>query len=76
MESPFTLDKESNTLALICQDLEVLLAFDSRETLIQWQVNVRNHLPEGQFSCIVITSHSSSLFTFSCLLFLSSSVFY
>ena len=48
METAFTLDKESNTLALICHELEVALAFDSRETLIQWQVHIRNHLPEGK----------------------------
>lgn len=48
METAFTLDKESNTLALICLELEVVLAFDSRETLIHWQVHIRNHLPEGK----------------------------
>lgn len=50
METAFTMDKESNTLALICSELEVLLAFDSRETLIQWQVHIRNHFPEGESS--------------------------
>lgn len=37
-ETGFTLDKESNTVAIICQDVIVVLAFDTRERLIQWQV--------------------------------------
>lgn len=44
----FTLDKESNTVAIICQDLIVVLAFDTRERLIQWQVKIYNHLGEGE----------------------------
>ena len=48
METGFTLDKESNTLALICREIVVILAFDSRESLIQWQVHVRNHTQEGK----------------------------
>ena len=48
METGFTLDKESNTLALICREIVVILAFDSRESLIQWQVHVRNHTQEGE----------------------------
>lgn len=38
VESGFTLDKESNTIAILCQDVIVVLAFDTRERLIQWQV--------------------------------------
>lgn len=37
-EHSFTLDKHSHTLALLCRDLVALLAFDTRERLIQWQV--------------------------------------
>ncbi|KAJ0174404.1 hypothetical protein K1T71_009512 [Dendrolimus kikuchii] len=37
-ESGFTLDKESNTIAIICQDVTVVLAFETRERLIAWQV--------------------------------------
>lgn len=40
VEAGFTLDKESNTIAIICQDVIVVLAFDTRERLIQWQVSV------------------------------------
>jgi hypothetical protein len=44
----FTLDKESNTIAIICQDVTVILAFDTRERLIQWQVKISNNLGEGK----------------------------
>lgn len=45
-ESGFTLDKESNTLAILCEDVVPVLAFDTREILIQWRVKVRstNHI--------------------------------
>lgn len=42
VESGFTLDKESNTIAILCQDVIVVLAFDTRERLIQWQVSRRS----------------------------------
>ncbi|KPJ07803.1 Protein Dok-7 [Papilio machaon] len=37
-EAGFTLDKESNTLAILCEDVVPVLAFDTREILIQWRV--------------------------------------
>jgi hypothetical protein len=46
----FTLDKESNTIAIICQDVTVILAFDTRERLIQWQVKISSNLGEGKWS--------------------------
>lgn len=46
VESGFTLDKESNTIAILCQDVIVVLAFDTRERLIQWQVSTTNGLNE------------------------------
>ncbi|XP_053610993.1 uncharacterized protein LOC128675548 [Plodia interpunctella] len=45
-EAGFTLDKHSNTLALVCRDLVAILAFETRERLIQWQVKVNAHLGE------------------------------
>ncbi|XP_042148289.1 uncharacterized protein LOC8036032 isoform X2 [Ixodes scapularis] len=48
LEAGFTLDKESHTLALICPDLVLALAFDSRELLIQWQVKIRANVAEVQ----------------------------
>lgn len=44
-ESGFTLDKESNTIAILCQDVVVVLAFDTRERLIQWQVCTISLIP-------------------------------
>lgn len=47
METGFTLDKESNTIAILCKEIRVLLAFDTREMMMQWQVKIRANLPEG-----------------------------
>lgn len=47
METGFTLDKESNTLALVCKETVVLLAFDAREMLLQWQAKIKAHVVEG-----------------------------
>lgn len=46
----FTLDKESNTIAILCQDVTVVLAFDTRERLIQWQVKIASNLGEGKYN--------------------------
>ncbi|KAK0179499.1 hypothetical protein PV327_005245 [Microctonus hyperodae] len=59
IESGFTLDKESNTIAIICQDLIVVLAFDTRERLIQWQVKISNNLGEDQQFLIMISTAPS-----------------
>ncbi|CAL8106892.1 unnamed protein product [Orchesella dallaii] len=56
LESGFTLDKESHTLAIICQDLCVVLAFDNRERLIQWTVRISNNLGEGQQFLVQLAS--------------------
>ncbi|XP_011506061.1 PREDICTED: uncharacterized protein LOC105368690 [Ceratosolen solmsi marchali] len=56
VQSAFTLDKESNTIAIICQDVTVVLAFDTRERLIQWQVKISNNLGEDQQFLILISS--------------------
>ena len=56
VESGFTLDKESNTIAIICQDVTVVLAFDTRERLIQWQVKISNNLGEDQQFLIMIAT--------------------
>ncbi|KAI5713066.1 hypothetical protein M8J75_013516 [Diaphorina citri] len=56
VESGFTLDKESNTIAIICQDVTVVLAFDTRERLIQWQVKINNNLGDDQQFLIQIQS--------------------
>ncbi|XP_050525294.1 uncharacterized protein LOC126896501 isoform X2 [Daktulosphaira vitifoliae] len=56
VESGFTLDKESNTIAIICQDVTVVLAFDTRERLIQWQVKISANLGDDQQFLIQIAS--------------------
>ncbi|XP_014211003.1 uncharacterized protein LOC106641193 [Copidosoma floridanum] len=56
VQSGFTLDKESNTIAIICQDVTVVLAFDTRERLIQWQVKISNNLGEDQEFLVLLSS--------------------
>ncbi|XP_046405844.1 uncharacterized protein LOC124170874 isoform X2 [Ischnura elegans] len=56
IETGFTLDKESNTIAIICQDSTVILGFDSRERLVQWQVKIAKNLGEGQKFTVQIVS--------------------
>lgn len=47
-ESTFNLDKESHTLALIFQQMVVIIALPSREALIKWQVRLSSQFEEGQ----------------------------
>ncbi|XP_055382436.1 uncharacterized protein LOC129612705 [Condylostylus longicornis] len=56
VESGFTLDKESNTIAIICQDVIVVLAFDTRERLMQWQVKIANHLGDDIQYLVLVSS--------------------
>ncbi|GAB0098018.1 uncharacterized protein DMENIID0001_137080 [Sergentomyia squamirostris] len=56
VESGFTLDKESNTIAIICQDVIVVLAFDTRERLIQWQVKISTNLGDDIQYLILVSS--------------------
>ncbi|XP_013193751.1 uncharacterized protein LOC106137463 [Amyelois transitella] len=53
-EAGFTLDKHSNTLALVCRDLVAILAFETRERLIQWQVKVSSHLGEPRHYLVLV----------------------
>ncbi|CAG9564413.1 unnamed protein product [Danaus chrysippus] len=53
-ESGFTLDKESNTIAIICQDVIVVLAFETRERLISWQVKVGGQLGSSKEFLVII----------------------
>lgn len=36
-------------MALIAQDQVLILAFDTREMLLQWQMKIRAYVPEGQY---------------------------
>ncbi|OWR43660.1 hypothetical protein KGM_201006B, partial [Danaus plexippus plexippus] len=58
-ESGFTLDKESNTLAILCEDVVPVLAFDTREMLMQWRVKVQHNLGSSkEFAAVIISSPS------------------
>ncbi|CAG4982182.1 unnamed protein product [Colias eurytheme] len=60
-ESGFTLDKESNTLAILCEDVVPVLAFDTREILIQWRVKVQHNLGSSkEFAAVLISAPSAS----------------
>ncbi|GJQ80044.1 hypothetical protein Trydic_g5023 [Trypoxylus dichotomus] len=56
LETGFTLDKESNTVAILCQDVVVVLAFDTRERLMQWQVKLSSHLNDGPHFLVLLSS--------------------
>ncbi|CAG4942958.1 unnamed protein product [Parnassius apollo] len=58
-ESGFTLDKESNTIAIICQDVTVVLAFETRERLIAWQVKVGGQLGSSKEFLVMIGAGGS-----------------
>ena len=49
MESCFLLQKESLTLAIICKALVVVLAFDNRETLLEWQAQISDILGHSKY---------------------------
>lgn len=48
LESGICYDKETSVLAIICQKQITLLAFESRETLIQFEIKIRRSLGEGK----------------------------
>ncbi|XP_018333110.1 uncharacterized protein LOC108742399 isoform X2 [Agrilus planipennis] len=56
LETGFTLDKESNTVALLCKDVVVVLAFDTRERLMQWQVKLATNLNAGPHFLVLLSS--------------------
>ena len=43
-EAGFTLEKESQTLALVLKESLIVFAFDNRETLMRWQVRLSYHM--------------------------------
>lgn len=48
LETGFTVDKESNVLAIVCHKQITLFAFDNREVLIQFEIRIRKSLGEGK----------------------------
>lgn len=65
IESGFTLDRESNTLAIICKDIITVLAVETREILHQWQGKLQSHFCKGKliFGCSVCRLLSIKLFS-------------
>ncbi|CAH2044243.1 unnamed protein product, partial [Iphiclides podalirius] len=60
-ECGFTLDKESNTLAILCEDVVPVLAFDTREILIQWRVKVQHNLGSSkEFAAVIVSAPPAS----------------
>ena len=49
IESGFSLDKEQHVMAIVCQDMVVLLALYSTEVMIQWEIKIRANLGEGRY---------------------------
>ena len=60
-EAGFTLDRESQTLAIILKNDIISLAFDNRENLIRWQVRLTGQFEEGQhFNAHLVQTKSKS----------------
>lgn len=43
-------------MAIVCQDVVVVLAFDNRERLMQWQVKLSSHLGDGPHFLVLLSS--------------------
>ena len=65
-EAGFTLEKESQTLALVLKESLIVFAFDNRETLMRWQVR--------SFWLFYIQLENQRMISFSILFFCLSSV--
>ena len=61
IESGFTLDKESNTIAILCQDVIVNLAFDTREIFMQWQVKISSNLGDDIQYLVLVASAATKV---------------
>ena len=60
-EAGFTLDRESQTLAIILKKDILSLALDNRENLMRWQVRLTSQFEEGQhFNAYLIQTKSKS----------------
>ena len=54
IESGFPLDKEAHVLAILCDKNIIILSFNARETLIEWEIRIRNHLGEGESDAWIV----------------------
>lgn len=61
IETGFTFDKESNTLAILCEDVIVILAFDTREVLMQWQVKISSNLGDDIQYLVLVASATTKV---------------
>lgn len=61
IEIGFTLDKESNTIAVLCQDVTVILAFDTREVQMQWQVKISANLGDDIQYLVLVASAATKI---------------
>lgn len=61
----FVLGKETETLAIICHTNVVILAFDSQERLVQWDIWIRNAFGCGKaiilFKEVSFTSNGAKI---------------
>lgn len=49
-ESCFLLQKESQTLAIVCRTLVTVLAFENREMLLEWQAQIAEILGHSKMN--------------------------
>ena len=68
LESGICFDKETSVLAIICQKVITLLAFESRETLIQFEIKIRRSLGEGNSIFVALKKWLIRKFQLDCLM--------
>lgn len=54
IENCFQLQKESQTLAIICKAAVVILAFENREMLLEWQAEIAEILGHGRTHPVIV----------------------
>lgn len=50
LETNFLLCKESQTIAIICKSSSIILAFDRKETLLEWQARITEILGQSKYN--------------------------
>ena len=48
IDSGFSFDREHHVIAIVCEKHVAVLAFQSRQSLLKWEVAIRSHLGEGE----------------------------
>lgn len=62
LESCFLLQKESQTLAIVCKTFVTVLAFENREMLLEWQAQIAEILGHSKCCCLFLTSFNPHIF--------------